>query len=121
MGHGAGTEVAAAWLASGLRVIDMADPQAVRQAAWRMPDVPSGSRLVCSKDLFVDPRRLIYLVDRNRAPSVLEWIKRGRRCAALWRAGFGRVPEPWGQSAGKAARGSSCHIHPGGAAGQAVP
>jgi hypothetical protein len=31
-----------------------------------MPDAPSGSQLERSKEVFVDPRGLIYLVDRNR-------------------------------------------------------
>jgi hypothetical protein len=44
-----------------------------------MPDAPSGSQLGCSKEVFVDPRGLIYLVDRNRVPWILEWIQRGRR------------------------------------------
>lgn len=34
MGHDAGTEVAAARFASSLRVIDMANLLAMRQAAW---------------------------------------------------------------------------------------
>ncbi|HEY3845924.1 MAG TPA: hypothetical protein VGL95_02280 [Acetobacteraceae bacterium] len=67
-----GTEVPAAWFASGLRVIDIANPLAMRQAAWWMPDAPSGAQRVCSNDVFVDARGLIYLVDRNRGLSILE-------------------------------------------------
>ncbi len=67
-----GTEVPAAWFASGLRVIDIANPLAMKQAAWWMPDVPSGAQRVCSNDVFVDARGLIYLVDRNRGLSILE-------------------------------------------------
>jgi hypothetical protein len=37
-----------------------------------MPDVPSGAQRVCSNDVFVDARGLIYLVDRNRGMSILE-------------------------------------------------
>jgi len=61
-----GNEVPAAWFASGLRVIDIANPLAMRQAAWWMPGVPSGAQRVCSNDVCVDERGLIYLVDRNR-------------------------------------------------------
>ncbi len=69
-----GTEVPAAWFASGLRVIDISNPLAMRQAAWWMPDVPSGAQRVCSNDVYVDARGLIYLVDRNRGLSILERV-----------------------------------------------
>ena len=67
-----GTEVPAAWFASGLRVIDISNPLAMQQSAWWMPDVPSGAQRVCSNDVYVDARGLIYLVDRNRGLSILE-------------------------------------------------
>lgn len=66
------TEVPAAWFASGLRVIDISNPLAMRQAAWWMPDVPVGAQRVCSNDVYVDARGLIYLVDRNHGMSILE-------------------------------------------------
>jgi hypothetical protein len=66
------TEVPAAWFASGLRVIDIANPHAPREVAHWMPDVPSGAQRVCSNDVFVDARGLIYLIDRNRGLSILE-------------------------------------------------
>jgi hypothetical protein len=69
-----GPEVPAAWFANGLRVIDISNPLAMRQAAWWMPDVPPGARRVCSNDVFVDPRGLIYLIDRNRGLSILERV-----------------------------------------------
>ena len=37
-----------------------------------MPDVPPGAQRVCSNDVYVDTRGLIYLVDRNRGLSILE-------------------------------------------------
>jgi hypothetical protein len=67
-----GTEVPAAWFANGLRVIDISNPCAMREAAWWMPDVPTGSERVCSNDVWVDGCGLIYLVDRNRGMSILE-------------------------------------------------
>ena len=69
-----GNEVPAAWFASGLRVIDIANPLSMKQAAWWMPDVPSGAERVCSNDVYVDHRGLIYLIDRNRGLSILERV-----------------------------------------------
>jgi hypothetical protein len=69
-----GHEVPAAWFASGLRVIDISNPLSMRQAAWWMPDVPAGSHRVCSNDVYVDHRGLIYLIDRNRGLSILERV-----------------------------------------------
>ena len=70
VGHG--TEVPAAWFASGLRVIDIANPLPMKQVAWWMPDVPPGAKRVCSNDVYEDGRGLIYLIDRNRGLSILE-------------------------------------------------
>ena len=67
-----GTEVPAAWFASGLRVIDIANPLAMKHAAWWLPDVPPGATRVCSNDVYEDSRGLIYLIDRNRGLSILE-------------------------------------------------
>lgn len=69
-----GNEVPAAWFASGLRVIDISNPLSLKQTAWWMPDVPSGAQRVCSNDVYVDGRGLIYLIDRNRGLSILERI-----------------------------------------------
>ncbi|MBV9252300.1 MAG: hypothetical protein JO227_24020 [Acetobacteraceae bacterium] len=68
------TEVPAAWFASGLRVIDISNPHALREVAHWMPDVPSGAQRVCSNDVYVDQQGLIYLVDRNRGMSILERV-----------------------------------------------
>ena len=69
-----GNEVPAAWFANGLRVIDIANPLSMKQAAWWMPDVPAGAQRVCSNDVYVDHRGLIYLIDRNRGLSILERV-----------------------------------------------
>jgi len=58
----------------GLRVIDIANPLSMKQAAWWMPDVPAGNQRVCSNDVYVDHRGLIYLIDRNRGLSILERV-----------------------------------------------
>jgi hypothetical protein len=46
----------------------------LKQAAWWMPDVPAGAQRVCSNDVYVDHRGLIYLIDRNRGLSILERV-----------------------------------------------
>jgi len=66
------TEVAAAWFASGLRVIDIANPHSPRQVAYHVPDPPPGADRPLSNDVFVDGNGLIYLIDRNRGLSILE-------------------------------------------------
>jgi hypothetical protein len=66
-----GNEVPAAWFAQGLRVLDISNPHAIREVAHHVPDTKSGKR-VCSNDLYVDKRGLIYLVDRWRGLSILE-------------------------------------------------
>ena len=67
-----GTEVPAAWFASGLRILDIDNPHALREVAHYLPDVPPGADRVSSNDVFVDARGLIYLIDRNRGLSILE-------------------------------------------------
>jgi hypothetical protein len=62
------------WFASGPRVIDIANPLAIKQAAWWLPDVPPGQSRVCSNDVYEDGKGLIYLIDRNRGLSILERI-----------------------------------------------
>ena len=67
-----GTEVSAAWFANGLRIIDIANPHALREVAHYMPDVLAGAERVSSNDVFVDARGVIYLIDRKRGLSILE-------------------------------------------------
>jgi hypothetical protein len=66
-----GNEVPAAWFAQGLRVLDISNPHAIREVAHHVPDTKSGKR-VCSNDVYVDTRGLIYLMDRWRGLSILE-------------------------------------------------
>jgi hypothetical protein len=67
-----GTEVAAAWFASGLRIFDISNPHSLRQVAFHVPDPPPGADRPSSNDVFIDHRGLIYLIDRNRGLSILE-------------------------------------------------
>ncbi|HUB96906.1 MAG TPA: hypothetical protein VL993_13370 [Stellaceae bacterium] len=66
-----GNEVPCAWFSNGLRVLDVANPRSLREVAHYVPDSKSGKR-VCSNDVYVDKRGLIYLIDRWRGLSILE-------------------------------------------------
>jgi hypothetical protein len=61
-----------AWFAHGLRIVDIKNPHAPREVASFMPPVPEGADRVCSNDVFVDDRALIYLIDRKRGLHILE-------------------------------------------------
>ena len=67
-----GTEIPVAWFAHGLRIVDIKNPHAPREVASFMPPVPEGADRVCSNDVFVDDRALIYLIDRKRGLHILE-------------------------------------------------
>jgi hypothetical protein len=67
-----GTEITAAWFASGLRIFDIANPHSPRQVAMHIPDPPPGAQRPASNDVFIDSRGMIYLIDRNRGLSILE-------------------------------------------------
>jgi hypothetical protein len=66
------TEIPFAWFAQGLRVVDIADPHAPKEAAYFKPDPPAGYNRVSSNDVFQDDDGLIYLVDRRRGLHILE-------------------------------------------------
>ena len=66
------TEIPVAWFAYGLRIVDVANPHAPREVAHFLPDVPQGSKRVCSNDVCYDDRGLMYLIDRDRGLHILE-------------------------------------------------
>lgn len=68
------TEVPVAWFAYGLRIVDVANPHAPREVAHYLPDVPQGSKRVCSNDVSYDDRGLMYLIDRDRGLNILERV-----------------------------------------------
>jgi hypothetical protein len=68
-----GTEIPVAWFAQGLRFIDIANPQILREAASYIPEPPGGGR-VSSNDVFADDRGLVYLIDRMRGLSIVERV-----------------------------------------------
>jgi hypothetical protein len=69
-----GTEIPCAWFAQGLRIIDIANPHAIREVAHFVPDPAPGAERVQSNDVTVDARGLIYLIDRIRGVTILERI-----------------------------------------------
>jgi len=69
-----GTEIPVAWFAHGLRIVDIADPHAPREVASFLPSVPAGAKRVCSNDVSVDARGLLYLIDRGGGLSILERV-----------------------------------------------
>jgi len=66
--------VPVAWFAHGLRVVDIADPHAPREVAHFLPEPPPGHARVCTNDVCVDDRGLIYVIDRGRGLHVLERV-----------------------------------------------
>ncbi|MBI3637403.1 MAG: hypothetical protein HY216_14515 [Candidatus Rokubacteria bacterium] len=69
-----GTEIPVAWFAHGLRIVDIKNPHAPREAAAFMPPVPEGQSRVCSNDVWEDDRGMIYLIDRNRGLHIVERV-----------------------------------------------
>jgi hypothetical protein len=67
-----GTEIPVAWFAHGLRIVDIANPHAPREVASYLPPVAAGADRVCSNDVAVDSRGLLYLIDRHRGLSIVE-------------------------------------------------
>ncbi|MGB8577676.1 MAG: hypothetical protein WCD56_14060 [Pseudolabrys sp.] len=69
----AGTLVFAVWFSAGLRVIDVADPSAPREAGYFIPEPAGGRPAPQSNDVVLDQRGLIYVVDRHVGFDVLEF------------------------------------------------
>jgi hypothetical protein len=67
-----GSVVPFAWFAQGLRLFDIADPLAPREVGSYEPDPPRGCDRVSSNDVTVDPRGIVYLIDRQRGLHVVE-------------------------------------------------
>jgi hypothetical protein len=68
-----GTLVHAVWFGGGLRIIDVADPQAPREVGYFIPQPIAGRPAPQSNDVALDERGLIYVVDRHVGFDVLEF------------------------------------------------
>ena len=67
-----GTIVPCAWFAQGLRLLDISDPFAPKEAGSYVPDPPPGQKRASSNDVTLDHRGLLYLVDRQGGVDILE-------------------------------------------------
>jgi len=68
----AGTVVAFAWFAQGLRLVDIADPYAPREVGHFVPEPAPGAERASSNDVTIDDRGLVYLIDRVRGCDIIE-------------------------------------------------
>ena len=67
------TFVYCAWFSGGLRIVDIADPLAPREAGWFIPEPVRGRPCPQTNDVDVDARGLVYLVDRYVGFDILEF------------------------------------------------
>ncbi|MCS0503659.1 RNA polymerase subunit sigma-70 [Ancylobacter mangrovi] len=66
-----GSLVFASWFSGGMRVIDLADPVAPREVGHYIPDPTAGHVAPQSNDVDVDPRGIVYLLDRDNGLDIL--------------------------------------------------
>ena len=66
------TRAYCAWFSGGLRVVDVADPLAPREAAYFIPQPAAGRSAPQTNDVDVDARGLVYIVDRYAGFDILE-------------------------------------------------
>jgi hypothetical protein len=71
--HMEGTLVYCAWFAGGLRIVDVADPAAPREAGYFIPEPAAGKVAPQTNDVDVDPYGLVYIVDRYSGFDILEF------------------------------------------------
>jgi hypothetical protein len=71
--HLHGTLVFCTWFSAGLRIIDIADPTAPKDAGHFVPDPARGFKAPQSNDVDVDENGLIYLFDRENGLDILEY------------------------------------------------
>ena len=62
-----------AWFSGGLRIVDIADPRAPKEAGYFIPDPVNGHAAPQTNDVDVDSRGLVYLVDRFTGFDIVEF------------------------------------------------
>lgn len=67
-----GNVIPFAWFAQGLRLVDISDPFAPREAGHYLPDPQPGAERASSNDVTIDDRGIIYLVDRLGGVDIIE-------------------------------------------------
>jgi hypothetical protein len=70
--------VYAAWFAAGLRVVDIGNPRRPVEVGRYVPPSRPGRSAPQSNDVFVDPRGLIYLIDRVNGFEILRFTGKPR-------------------------------------------
>jgi hypothetical protein len=70
--HMKDTLVYCCWFAGGLRIVDIADPLAPHEVGYFIPEPAAGKAAPQTNDVDIDPRGLIYIVDRYAGFDVLE-------------------------------------------------
>jgi hypothetical protein len=68
-----GTLVYCTWFSGGLRIVDVADPYAPREAGYFIPEPARGRAGPQTNDVDVDGRGVIYLVDRGPRFDIVEF------------------------------------------------
>jgi hypothetical protein len=71
--HMEDTLVYCAWFAGGLRIVDVADPLAPREAGYFIPEPAAGKAAPQTNDVDTDARGLVYIVDRFNGFDILEF------------------------------------------------
>ncbi len=67
-----GNVIPFAWFAQGLRLVDVSDPFLPKQVGYFEPDAPAGYERPSSNDVTMDPRGIVYLLDRQRGLDIIE-------------------------------------------------
>ena len=62
----------------GLRVIDISNPLPAEEVAHYVPSPAKGFHSAQTNDIFVDPKGLIYLIDRNNGLDIVKLTKEGK-------------------------------------------
>ena len=67
-----GNVIPFAWFAQGLRLVDISDPFAPKEAGYYVPNPQPGAERASSNDVTIDDRGIIYLVDRLGGVDIIE-------------------------------------------------
>lgn len=70
--HLADTRLFCAWFSGGLRVIDIKDPNELKETGFFIPEPKGGHAAPQTNDVDVDGRGLVYTIDRNRGFDIIE-------------------------------------------------
>jgi hypothetical protein len=65
--------VCCAWFSGGLRIVDVANPETPLEAGYFIPEPVAGMPCPQTNDVYVDARRLIYIVDRYAGFDILQF------------------------------------------------